>query len=203
MQCQTCEAKIDARWNHAIKQNICPFCGESIMPEDLKNLLSTLAETMDELYSKYSDYLDNWLFSRYFLKKTGTTRPNSEGSDVINSDSSKFFKRSDASKPLQNQLEIKALAERVKSGGNEMLLLTPEEFEDIDANQVESEYQGSSGIIEDKIPAAVLAMTNKNSQAANFNDIKYLQKLQTGAEDARERMLSGASLGGKGGGFSR
>jgi len=69
MKCLSCESEINPQWSHAIDQNICPFCGESIMDEHLKNLFSTLRETMGQLQN-YQDQLNDWMISNHSYIKT-------------------------------------------------------------------------------------------------------------------------------------
>lgn len=69
MKCISCEVDINPKWKHAIDMNVCPFCGKHIMEEHLKNLLGSLAETMEQL-KEYPDQLNDWLLSNYGFIKT-------------------------------------------------------------------------------------------------------------------------------------
>lgn len=69
MECISCEADINPKFKHAIEQNVCPFCGGSIMEELLKSLLISLQETMAKM-QEYSEQLDDWLLSNYNYIKT-------------------------------------------------------------------------------------------------------------------------------------
>jgi Zn-finger nucleic acid-binding protein len=71
MKCTSCETEINPQWRHAIDVNICPFCGSAIMAEHLKNLLSSLADTMDKL-QEYSEQLDDWMLSNHTYIKTSS-----------------------------------------------------------------------------------------------------------------------------------
>jgi len=70
MKCISCETEINPQWAHAIAQNICPFCGKSILEEHLKKLLSTLRETMDQLLPAYQQQVDDWMLSNHSYIKT-------------------------------------------------------------------------------------------------------------------------------------
>jgi DNA polymerase I-like protein with 3'-5' exonuclease and polymerase domains len=61
--------EINPQWRHAVEANVCPFCGKAVMDEHLKNLLATLAETMDKLQT-YSTQLDDWMLSNHSYIKT-------------------------------------------------------------------------------------------------------------------------------------
>lgn len=69
MRCVSCQEDINAKWGNAIKTNICPWCGQHIMEEHLKNLLTSLGETMSKL-SDYPDEVNDWLLSNYNYIKT-------------------------------------------------------------------------------------------------------------------------------------
>jgi len=69
MKCISCEMQIDPKWKHAIDINTCPFCGRFIMDEELKELFSSLCDTMEDLTS-YQDQLDDWMLSNHNYIKT-------------------------------------------------------------------------------------------------------------------------------------
>lgn len=69
MQCMSCETEVNPKWQHAIDQNVCPFCGNHIMDDVLKDLLSTLTSTMLQLQS-YPDQLNDWMLSNHSFIRT-------------------------------------------------------------------------------------------------------------------------------------
>jgi hypothetical protein len=69
MKCKSCQVEINPQWKHAIDMNVCPFCGKEIMETILKDLLSTLRSTMEQL-SGYQDQVDDWMLSNYNYIKT-------------------------------------------------------------------------------------------------------------------------------------
>lgn len=69
MKCISCESEINPRFKHAIEQNICPFCGGSIMEELLKSLFVSLQDTMSKMQA-YPDQLNDWLLSNFNYIKT-------------------------------------------------------------------------------------------------------------------------------------
>ncbi len=69
MKCESCSFEINPKWHHALRQNICPACGKSILPEHLKNLLVTLSETMENM-KDYTSQLDDWMLANYNYIKT-------------------------------------------------------------------------------------------------------------------------------------
>lgn len=71
MKCNSCSTDIDPKWRHAIEQNSCPFCGDVILPEELKNLFTTLSTVLNIATATYSEQLEDWLLSNYeFIKTT-------------------------------------------------------------------------------------------------------------------------------------
>ena len=73
MKCMSCESEINPKWKHAIDSNVCPFCGDSVMEEKLKDLFSNLRLTMNEL-TEYPDQLHDWLLSNYGFISTDSPK---------------------------------------------------------------------------------------------------------------------------------
>lgn len=71
MKCVSCQLDIDAKWKSAINNNVCPWCGQCIMEEHLKNCIASLASAMSEMM-KYQEQLDDWLLSNYSYIKTNS-----------------------------------------------------------------------------------------------------------------------------------
>jgi hypothetical protein len=69
MKCMSCEMEINPQWKHAIDINICPFCGQGIMEEHLKNLFTSLRKTMESLL-EYPQQLNDWMLSNHNYIKT-------------------------------------------------------------------------------------------------------------------------------------
>lgn len=73
MECISCQAVIDPRWRKAIEKNCCPFCDGIILDENLKDLLSSLANTMTDLVKDFPQQVDDWLLSNYNYISTSST----------------------------------------------------------------------------------------------------------------------------------
>lgn len=66
MKCESCEVQIDPKWKNAIEKNECPFCGECIMDNNLKDLLLSAKEIFDELMEEnYKDAFIDWIKANY------------------------------------------------------------------------------------------------------------------------------------------
>lgn len=70
MECMSCNAAINPKWKHAIENNSCPCCGEKIMEEALKDLLSTLTTTINLFKEKFEKQLNHWLLYNFDYIKT-------------------------------------------------------------------------------------------------------------------------------------
>lgn len=69
MKCVSCETEINPKWRHAIDINVCPFCGQHIMEEHLKNCVADLAKAMEAM-QKYPEQLNDWMLSNHNYIKT-------------------------------------------------------------------------------------------------------------------------------------
>jgi Zn-finger nucleic acid-binding protein len=61
----SCGENVDPRARRAIEINSCPFCGDSIFDNQLRDDLSTLSDVMKPLFENFRDHLDEWLESNY------------------------------------------------------------------------------------------------------------------------------------------
>lgn len=83
MKCVSCSIEIDPKWRHAIEQNVCPFCGQFIVEELLKSLLSSLQDTMHKL-QEYPDQLNDWMLANYqFIRTDNPNLKNYVSKDVL------------------------------------------------------------------------------------------------------------------------
>lgn len=100
MQCTSCKINIDPKWKYAIEKNICPFCGENIMDEYLKNLLVSLREAMDKL-SEYETELEDFMLSNFqFVKTTSPNLINFVPEEMLNT-KPKVFKNKRVTEEVQ------------------------------------------------------------------------------------------------------
>lgn len=120
MKCISCEVEINPKWKHAIDINICPFCGEGIMEEHLKNLLTSLRETMEKL-KEYPDQLNDWMFSNFDFIKTDSPRlpeflPKEYIKDLKKNEAEKeFLEKKFTVKVKTEQGEEDVVAEKIQS----------------------------------------------------------------------------------------
>jgi len=76
MKCMSCDSEINPKWKHAIDSNMCPFCGQNVVDDKLRELFVDLRVLMDEL-EEYRDQLEDWLLSNYnFIRTTSTSLVN-------------------------------------------------------------------------------------------------------------------------------
>ena len=188
MKCMSCEANINPKWTHAISSNICPFCGESILEEELKASLSSLKELMDEVTDKCSVQLDTWILANYGYKKVAQpslakTEDNKKLLDESEVD--KFYERSGFLKKNEKFNSAVEKAEYMKNIVKQVTgdSLVVEEGE-VDTHDIFSPEVDR----ESEIPDVVLQMAeSKNSDQVNLVQLqkeKQLQKIQRQKEKA-------------------
>ncbi len=122
MKCISCEVEINPKWKHAIDINICPFCGQSIMEDNLKSLLIVLSQTLKELQN-YPEQLDDWMLSNYNYIKI-------DSPDLVNylpSETFRDLKKAEDEKEFQ---ERKRYTVKVKTEKGE---------EEVEAERIQSE----------------------------------------------------------------
>ncbi len=125
MKCISCDSEINPKWKHAVEQNICPYCGQNIMDEALKDLLSLLADTMEKM-QHYSEELDSWMLSNYQFIKTDS--PNLI--NYVSRDSLKEIKKIEEEKDFQDRKENKKFTVKVKTENGE---------QEVEAERIQSE----------------------------------------------------------------
>jgi hypothetical protein len=125
MKCITCETEINPRWKHAIDINVCPFCGQHIMEEHLKNCLTGLATAMDAM-QKYPEQLDDWMRSNSYIK--------TDSPDLIQ------YLPKDALKDLRKVQDDKEFLEKKKFT---VKVQTETGVEEVQAEKIQSEERTS------------------------------------------------------------
>lgn len=68
MRCQSCSEEISSKFASAISRNACPYCGDLILSDDLKNVLAEL-HTVFEMSKEFPDEVGEWLSANYGLVK--------------------------------------------------------------------------------------------------------------------------------------
>lgn len=125
MKCMSCEAEINPKFKHALDTNICPFCGEFIMEEHLKNCLAALSAAVSDM-TKYPDQLSDWLLSNHNYIKT-------------DSDSIGQYMPKDMLKELQKIEDDKNFQNRKDSNKFTVKVQTETGEEEIQAEKIQSE----------------------------------------------------------------
>jgi len=129
MKCISCEVEINPQWTHAIDMNVCPFCGKHIMEEHLKNLLSTLRETMSSL-EQYTEQVDDWLLSNYNYIKT-------DSSNLIN------YVPQDLLRQVKREDEVQDFIRRKEAQGKKEIIKVKTDTgeEDVIVEKIQSEEE--------------------------------------------------------------
>lgn len=119
MKCMSCEAEINPKWKYAIDSNVCPFCGQNVVDDKLRELFVSLREIMDEL-GDYSEQLEDWLLSNYnFVRTTSPMLVNFVSKDLLKG-SAQHKQKSDENakftvKVKTDKGEEEVIAEKIQS----------------------------------------------------------------------------------------
>src|SRR5271165_6551418 len=68
MKCMSCNEVVDPKFAHAISKNECPSCGNAILTEKLRTVLTDLKMVMDDAV-EFPDEVADWFWSNYQMKK--------------------------------------------------------------------------------------------------------------------------------------
>lgn len=131
MKCISCDSEINPKWKHAIDQNVCPYCGQFIMDEELKSLLSILADTMEKI-KPYSNQLDDWMLSNFNYIKTDSVNL----FRYLPEDFIKEAKKVEEQKSFQDRKENKKFTVKVKTDTGEQVV----EAEKIQSEDTTNEF---------------------------------------------------------------
>lgn len=178
MKCLSCQVDIDPKWKHAMENNVCPFCGDHIMPEDLKTNIISLREIISSFKEKYSEQLDDLLFSNYNYVKVDSPRmkqfipepkviyraaseptETSVSEDNSNKDpsvigvqdpevTSKFFKNAGVNKTAARTEELKNLVSQIKSNNPKINSLMKQ-------SSAENEGMSDEDLVESEINSSI------------------------------------------------
>lgn len=188
MKCVSCEAEIDPKWKNAISQNLCPFCGNPILEETLKEGLAALAEVMKALEG-YEEHVNDWLFANYgFIKSNQKYKPKpirstnkeTESEDQVidvqdQEVTDSFAKRAGSSKLISEQSRLKEMANKIRRGETTMILSENGDSATVNFDPSMLEHNDPDDISnfeDDDIPNSVLnfASTGKNSDIAKLEN---------------------------------
>ena len=204
MKCVTCEVEINPQWKHAIDLNTCPFCGQEIMKSDLKNLLSTLHESMSVAVTAYPEELEDWLYSNFGFHKgkrrangdkhkvmvdTGNGEEEVEAQSILDEDATnKFFERAEAHRSGDNTsfssiaaktAHLKKLNQKAKQGDSNFLELDENlepinSIEALEMHELVANMSGSDGGENISNLALQLAAKKKNNKKGSNEDFSSL-----------------------------
>jgi hypothetical protein len=109
MKCISCEMEINTKWKHAVDTNVCPFCGMGIMPEELKELFSSLRKVMDDL-QQFPDQLNDWMLANHAYVKIDSPLLSRKSELVEDKENKKFIV-----KVATEKGEEEVVAEKIQS----------------------------------------------------------------------------------------
>lgn len=180
MKCISCEGDINPKWKHAIEINVCPNCGGQILETHLKELLSSLRDTMDKL-QQYPEQLDDWLLSNYQYIRTNSPQL----SQYMPKGYAKP-KKEDATTEDINQPEMRKIKLR---DGSEVDVIVEKTMNDTKAQEFQDRANPKGKSVKGRIlPGVALP----KSATDKTNDLKKLKRQIE--EEGSKGIISQASL---------
>jgi len=198
MKCKHCTSEVDPKWTFAIKQNICPFCGDSILDQQLVDGLVSLDQLILSLSPYKEDIVEflklklidfNCLIltnEEYALlnKKTEkqvhkTSEPdNTEGKKTID----KFYERTDIKQNLEEKDRLKDLVKKIQQSGSDLMMLSDdgqisqETIQPKQMNYLLEEYKAKQADDDDYLEDEVPDMVYRNAAKHKGNNEGYVPK---------------------------
>jgi hypothetical protein len=81
MKCMSCNEVVDPKFAHAISKNECPMCGNVILTEKLRTVLTDLKMVMDDAI-EFPEEVADWFWSNYQMKKIDQSATKSNHIDL-------------------------------------------------------------------------------------------------------------------------
>jgi len=177
MKCMSCESEINPKWKHAIDSNVCPFCGDSVMEDKLKDLFSDLRLTMEELI-QYPEQLHDWLLSNYgFIKTDSPDLPTYLPAEFMK----QFNDKASAKKPQKDVVENGKFTVKVQTEQGE---------EEVQAERIQNEERTNSFF-----KRAEAVKPNIDGFNSTAEKTKHLKSMANQIKKAGTAMLTANSSG--------
>lgn len=154
MKCISCESEINPKFKHALDINVCPFCGEHIMEEHLKNCLAALTAAMADMV-KYPEQLSDWLLSNHNYIKTDSP----DIGKYMPEEMLKELKKLDDDKDFQKRKDSQKFTVKVKTENGE---------EEIQAEKIQSEERTNDFFKRAEVIKTPNKQQQQSQEAANF-----------------------------------
>jgi len=195
MKCQSCNVQIDPKWKHAIEKNVCPFCGESIMDQELQDLLVKAKDLINSLMSeKYKESFTDWIRSNYnFVLSNQKITKNSE-SVLVETTKPVLSKQEE----IFSRIKIPVInkEERISSAMSKLNSSLDDEEEDLDplsdleVEEVSNKLASAFGNVNEEDEGIVVDIRPSNKKEAM--DALRLQQHFDKAKSSRENIQSGS-----------
>lgn len=181
MKCISCETEINPKWAHAIEINVCPFCGQHIMEEHLKNCITALATAMSEMM-KYPEQLDDWMLSNHsYIKTSSPDLVNFLPEEILQALQKKPEKKE--SSPEEPKVTVQKIKVPDGKGGvkiEEVLVEKTQSDEQTQGFFARAEVLGGSGKTSGKAPKSADEPTAPKSVVEKTQNLKKLaQQIRT------------------------
>lgn len=188
MKCISCEIDINPQWKYAIDMNVCPFCGKHIMEERLKNLFTSLRETMDAL-QKYHNQLDDWMLSNHNYIKA-------DSPDIIKyvpTDLLKELKKIEDDKDFLKRKENQKFTVKVKTEAGEEEVVA----EKIQSEEATNDFFKRAEVIKTSTHKAVSQSGNVSGTQTFKSPAEKTQHLKKVAQQIKKAGSQGINMNGQ------
>jgi hypothetical protein len=186
MKCISCESEINPKFKHALDINVCPFCGEHIMEEHLKNCLASLAIAMEDM-TKYPDQLNDWMLSNHNFIKTDSP----DIGEYMPQEMLKDLKKLDNDKDFQKRKESQKFTVKVQTETGE---------EEVQAEKIQSEERTNDFFKRAEVIKKIPNNTNPSGPQSANSYQSPAEKTQHLKKVAQQIKRAGATGLGEGGG---
>lgn len=173
MKCKSCEQEISQKFAHSLKTNICPFCGETIMDEDLVVALSELRDVM-ELTKEWKSEMLEWLKTNY---------------NLIDASSEEYQALVEKAKSIPAKIKVDPKEVQLDTKGNQ-ITGTP-----IQSQETTNVFMKRAQVPGAKNPEYYKSMANKiNKGSTSFSEADFAAADQEDVQAYQELMAGDASM---------
>lgn len=201
MKCNSCQENISPKMKKAVEKNLCPFCGDKIVPDELRKSLTVLdstmefllqkfeTETLDYIKDKYSLVSKSSLMNSGFAKRTSNSRGKSSDdmendedddleSSIDDSDLSLTEKLKDKNFRKKYMLASKISGKAAVSNSDYESILKSKDSDDEPRRSHRDEEDQVDDDVDDSILRKLQSMANRKASGdPKSSDLEKLENL--------------------------
>lgn len=180
MKCNSCQETISPKMRKAVENNICPFCGDKIVPDELRKSLTELDLILHFLLDKFKTETLSYLKDQYQIgERSAPKYEEHSSSDESDSVPAEAFDKLPLTEQLKNKVFRKkymAAAQIKGTPKNEYMANIPDTYEENPVDDVD-EYVNQGNEVDSKIERQLLAMSAKNGSNQRKSDQELLEAM--------------------------